>query len=664
MIVVVASIKGAPGVTTTATALASTWPPGRRVLLVEADPFGGDLAAWFGVAPSTGLWSLLAAGRRGLDPHAVWEHATNLPTGLAVLYGLASADQAVANEAAWPAVAEALAALDANVIIDVGRLLPHFAGGIGPLLSLAQVLLVLCPPTLAGIVHLKTALPSLIATSSSRQLSCCQQHERLLVRRDRLNSEDQRRTDHPPRSQGRRRAQGERHRIGELEDHAGQVGAARRRPNSSPRLRQRCSALTPRDHKPPASIAREDTEQFTTLSSSTTLRNHRTLSLFATRCPRLLRLGWPDERRGDEDLRRRCGGRGNFALAAARPVPKVDRLALVEDLARDAMDQVAAQMIQQGLVTPSAEAEAQVLRHVVASQLGLGRLQLLLDDDSIENIDINGCDNVWVKRADGTKEQVDAVTDSDAELVELVQRAARAHHTGGERRIDAAKPIVDLHLAGSHRLSAMIEVSHRPCVSIRRHRLVDPTLADLADSMSAEVWRFLSAAVRARLNIIVSGGTDAGKTTMLRALLAEASPQERIITIELSYELGLHELTHRHPDCAAWETREANTEGEGAITMDQLVQRANRHNADRVIVGEVLGDEIVPMLNAMTAGKAGSMCTIHADSTEGTFGRIQSYASQSPKHLSDAAAAKLTAQALDLVVFVRQQPAAGAPAGS
>ena len=337
---------------------------------------------------------------------------------------------------------------------------------------------------------------------------------------------------------------------------------------------------------------------------------------------------------------------------------EADRRELVEELARAAMDQVASQMIQQGLPAPTAEEDVHVLRHVVASQLGLGRLQLLLDDDSIENIDINGCDNVWVKRADGTKEQVEAVTESDEELVELVQRAARAHHTGGERRIDAAKPIVDLHLAGSHRLSAMIEVSHRPCVSIRRHRLVDPTLQDLAESMTEEVGRFLRAAVRARLNIIVSGGTDAGKTTMLRALLAEASPLDRIITIELSYELGLHELSHRHPDCPAWETREANTEGEGAITMDQLVQRANRHNADRVIVGEVLGDEIVPMLNAMTAGKAGSMCTIHADSTEGTFGRIQSYASQSPKHLSDAATAKLTAQALDLVVFVRQQPVA------
>ncbi len=156
--------------------------------------------------------------------------------------------------------------------------------------------------------------------------------------------------------------------------------------------------------------------------------------------------------------------------------------------------------------------------------------------------------------------------------------------------------------------------------------------------------------------MIVSGGTDAGKTTLLRALAAEADPADRIVTIELSYELGLHELPHRHPDCVGWETREANTEGQGAVSMDYLVQRANRHDADRVIVGEVLGDEIVPMLNAMTAGKAGSMCTIHADSTEGTFGKIKTYASQSPKHLSDDAAAQLTAQALDLVIFVRKRP--------
>ena len=328
---------------------------------------------------------------------------------------------------------------------------------------------------------------------------------------------------------------------------------------------------------------------------------------------------------------------------------------IVEELAHEAIDRFAAQMIQRAEPAPTSEEAALVIRHVIASQLGLGRLQLLLDDDSIENININGCDNVWVKRSDGTKTKVEAITGSDEDLIELVQRAARAHHTGGERRIDAAKPIVDLHLTGGHRLSAIIEVSNRPCVSIRRHRLTDPVLVDLEDSLTPEMTRFLTAAVKARLNIIVAGGTDAGKTTMLRALLAEADPMDRIITIELSYELGLHELD-RHPDCPAWEAREANTEGEGAISMDALVQRANRHDADRVVVGEVLGDEIIPMLNAMSAGKAGSMCTIHADSSQGTFGRIQSYASQSPKQLTDSAAAKLTAQALDLVVFVTQRP--------
>ena len=181
---------------------------GRRVLLVEADPFGGDLAAWFGVAPSTGLWSLLAAGRRGLDSDAVWEHATTLPTGLPVLYGLASADQAVANEAAWPAVAEALAALDADVIIDAGRLLPHFAGGIRPLLSVAEVLVRALSPHPGG--HRPSEdLPALAHRCLTVRAgsSCSQLPKGLFVRRDRINPDDQRRTAHPTRSQGRRRPQ-------------------------------------------------------------------------------------------------------------------------------------------------------------------------------------------------------------------------------------------------------------------------------------------------------------------------------------------------------------------------------------------------------------------------------------------------------------------------
>ena len=158
-----------------------------------------------------------------------------------------------------------------------------------------------------------------------------------------------------------------------------------------------------------------------------------------------------------------------------------ERRSFVEKLAREAIDEASRTMVDGAVPTPTAEEEEQIVRRLVATQLGLGRLQLLLDEDDIENININGCDTVWVKRADGVKEQVEPVADSDEDLVELVQRAARAHHTGGERRIDSAKPIVDLHLAGGHRLSAMIEVSDRPCVSIRRHRLVDATLSDLAD---------------------------------------------------------------------------------------------------------------------------------------------------------------------------------------
>ncbi len=331
---------------------------------------------------------------------------------------------------------------------------------------------------------------------------------------------------------------------------------------------------------------------------------------------------------------------------------EAERRALVEELAREALDQAASDAARTGDTMPTPEQERQVIRTVIASQLGLGRLEPLLQDDSIENININGHDAVWVKRADGTKEKVQPVADSDEELIELVQRAARAHHAGGERRIDPSKPVVDLQLPGNHRLSAMIDVSHRPCVSIRRHRLTDPVLSDLKDLLSTDLEDFLKAAVRARLNIIISGGTNAGKTTLLRALMAEADPADRIITIELAYELGFHELGHRHPDCVAWEAREANTEGSGAVSMDYLVQRANRHDPDRVIVGEVLGDEIVPMLNAMTAGRNGSMCTIHSDSARGTFGRIASYASQSPKHLTTETAAILTAQALDLVVHV------------
>jgi MinD-like ATPase involved in chromosome partitioning or flagellar assembly len=169
-IVALASIKGSPGVTTAVTAIAASWPAGRKVLLVEADPFGGDLAPRYGVSVTGGLASLFAAARRTLDPEAIWGHVHRLPGGLPVLFGLTGVHQAVANEKAWPTIAKALAGLDADVVVDAGRLLPQFAGGVRDILDQADALVLLCDPTLEAIVHLRDALPGLVAEMRGRQL--------------------------------------------------------------------------------------------------------------------------------------------------------------------------------------------------------------------------------------------------------------------------------------------------------------------------------------------------------------------------------------------------------------------------------------------------------------------------------------------------------------
>ena len=169
-VVALASVKGSPGVTTAALALAARWPVGRKVLLVEADPFGGDLAPRYGATVTGGLASLLAAARRELTPEAVWDHVHELPGGMAVLFGLSGVRQAAANMNVWPAIATALAGLDADVVVDAGRLLPQFAGGVGAILGQADALVVVCGSTLEAIVHLQNALPDLVAERRGRRL--------------------------------------------------------------------------------------------------------------------------------------------------------------------------------------------------------------------------------------------------------------------------------------------------------------------------------------------------------------------------------------------------------------------------------------------------------------------------------------------------------------
>jgi len=330
-----------------------------------------------------------------------------------------------------------------------------------------------------------------------------------------------------------------------------------------------------------------------------------------------------------------------------------DRRELARELALSRLQEVAAERVASGQ-TPIEPTEEQRLAHAVLDALfGLGRLQMLVDDPEIENIDVNGCDRVWVTYANGRKALVEPIADSDSELVEVL-RSAAVRFGLSERRFDTAHPELDLRLPDGSRLSALMSVVARPSVSIRRHRYVDLSLADLEElgTVDAFLHSFLAAAVRARKNIVVGGAMNAGKTTLIRALSAEIPMRERVVTIEQALELGLESMPHRHPDLVALEARNANAEGEGEITTARLVRRALRMNADRVIVGEVLGEEVLPMLNAMSQGRSGSMCTIHADSSAGVFRRLASYAVQAPERMPVESTNLLIAGSVHFVVFI------------
>ena len=320
------------------------------------------------------------------------------------------------------------------------------------------------------------------------------------------------------------------------------------------------------------------------------------------------------------------------------------------------LDSHARTEIAAGRTPPDITEEEGLSEGIHAALFGVGRLQPLLDDPLVENIDINGADRVFVGYADGREEFVGPVADSDEELVELVQ-VLGAYSGLTSRSFDTANPQLDLRLPDGSRLSAVMGVTARPALSIRRSRLSRVFLDDLVEngSLTPEIAAMLSAAVRARKNIMIAGATNAGKTTLLRALANEIPPAERLITVERAMELGLGEFEDLHPNVVAFEERLANSEGQGYIGLGELVRRSLRMNPSRVIVGEVLGDEIVTMLNAMSQGNDGSLSTIHANSSLEVFNRICTYAIQSVERLPQEATMMLIAGAIDFVVFVERR---------
>lgn len=343
------------------------------------------------------------------------------------------------------------------------------------------------------------------------------------------------------------------------------------------------------------------------------------------------------------------------AAANLSPMSAEDERQFARAVVSRVLDNYAREEVRAGRTPPSPDEERQLAEGVHAALFGVGRLQPLLDDPDIENIDINGCDHVFIGYADGREEVGAPVAESDDELVELVQTLG-AYSGLTSRPFDTANPQLDIRLPDGSRLSAVMGVCQRPSVSIRRARLSRVSLDMLVDygTMSPEVAAFLSAAVRARKNIMIAGATNAGKTTLLRALANEIEPAERLITVERALELGLGEFADLHPNVVAFEERLPNAEGTGAIQMAELVRRSLRMNPSRVIVGEVLGDEIVTMLNAMSQGNDGSLSTIHANSSAEVFNRICTYAIQSVERLPAEATMMLIGGAIDLVVFVER----------
>ncbi|MFC8429267.1 CpaF family protein [Streptomyces sp. NPDC057253] len=318
----------------------------------------------------------------------------------------------------------------------------------------------------------------------------------------------------------------------------------------------------------------------------------------------------------------------------------------------DAAEEYTQKVLTAGEEVVAPDVEQTVITAVLNEVFGSAGLEPLLTDPQIENINVTG-DRVFVRYADGRRDRLPPVVASDTELVQIIRDLA-ARSGVEERRFDRGSPGVGFQLPGGARAFAVMAITARPSLSIRRHRLQHATLAQLRANGTFDdgLQSLLAAMVRARKNILITGGTAIGKTTMLRALAAEIPPWERLVTVEDVFELGLDADEAAHPDLVAMQAREANIEGQGEVTQSELVRWALRMSPDRVIVGEVRGPEVIPMCNAMSQGNDGSMGTLHSSTSRGAFTKLAAYAVQGPERLPLEATNLLVANALDFVVHL------------
>jgi pilus assembly protein CpaF len=295
--------------------------------------------------------------------------------------------------------------------------------------------------------------------------------------------------------------------------------------------------------------------------------------------------------------------------------------------------------------TPISLSERETLfAEVLDDVFGLGPLEPLLRDPAISDILVNTYQNVFIERK-GVLERVTATFQDDAHLMRVIDRIVS--RVG--RRVDDSSPMVDARLADGSRVNAIIPplAVDGPLLSIRRfpsERLKAEDLVSLG-AMTQPMLDFMSHCVKARLNCLISGGTGAGKTTLLNVLSSYISSKERIVTIEDAAELQLHQ-----EHVARLETRPANVEGKGAIKQRQLVVNALRMRPDRIVVGEVRGEEALDMLQAMNTGHDGSLTTVHANTPRDALTRVETMIAMGATNLPEKAMRHQIASAIQLVV--------------
>ncbi len=330
-------------------------------------------------------------------------------------------------------------------------------------------------------------------------------------------------------------------------------------------------------------------------------------------------------------------------------IQKLD-LERINQMDRDAVKTEVAEMVatltaQENAPMTLLERE-RLAQEVLDEVFGLGPLEPLMKDHTISDILVNTYKNVYIER-NGLLEKTSANFRNDQHLMSIIDRIVSA--VG--RRIDESSPMVDARLADGSRVNAIIPPLSidGPCVSIRRFGRDPLTANDMVenDSITAKMLDLLRGCVYSRLNILVSGGTGAGKTTLLNVLSSFISNRERIVTIEDAAELQLHQ-----EHVVRLETRPPNVEGKGAVRQRQLVINSLRMRPDRIIVGEVRGEEALDMLQAMNTGHDGSLTTIHANTPRDALARLETMVAMANLNIPESAIRRQIASALDVVVQV------------